>query len=140
VIVTFIDPVCRSLCPLEAKQLNAAVAATPAARRPAIVAVSVNPWASSRSNFVQDTKKWRLVPQWRWATGRYAQLAPVWKSYKIGVLARKKVIAGIAVRDVAHTEAAYVVDPKGYERALFLYPFVGKDVATVLTQLSTRDT
>ncbi len=48
VIVTFIDPVCRSLCPLEAKELNAAVAASPAGRRPVIIAVSVNPWADSR--------------------------------------------------------------------------------------------
>ena len=59
--MTFIDPVCRSLCPLEAKQLNSVVTASPTARRPAIVAVSVNPWMQSRSIFRQDERKWRLV-------------------------------------------------------------------------------
>ncbi|HUK95148.1 MAG TPA: SCO family protein [Gaiellaceae bacterium] len=140
VIVTFIDPVCRNLCPLEAKQLNSAVAATPAARRPVIVAVSVNPWANSPATFRQDRKKWHLVPQWHWAVGGYARTAPVWKSYKIGVLAKKKVIAGVTVHEIAHTEASYVVDRAGYERALFLYPFVGKDVATVLEQLPSPQT
>jgi len=136
VIVTFIDPVCQSLCPLEAKELNAAVAASPAAGRPAIIAVSVNPWAQSREVLLSDRKEWRLVPRWHWAAGRYARLAPVWKSYKIGVVAKKKVIAGITVHDVSHTEASYVVDSAGYERALFLYPFRGRDVAAQLRQLS----
>jgi cytochrome oxidase Cu insertion factor (SCO1/SenC/PrrC family) len=137
VIVTFIDPVCRSLCPLEAKELNAAVAASPAGRRPVIIAVSVNPWADSREILRQDSKEWRLVPEWHWAAGRQMQLAPVWKDYKIGVLARRKVIAGVTVHDVSHTEASYVVDPAGYERALFLYPFRGRDMAAVLRRLST---
>ena len=48
------------------------------------------------------------MPQWRWAAGRYAQLAPVWKNYKIGVWRRRKVIVGVTVRDVSHTEASYV--------------------------------
>lgn len=129
VIVTFIDPVCRSLCPLEAKELNTAVAATPRATRPAIVSVSVNPWADSRANFRKDTREWRLVPQWHWAAGRYAQLSPVWKRYKIGVLRTKK--------DVSHTEASYVIDANGYQRALFLYPFRGEDVAAALKRASS---
>jgi cytochrome oxidase Cu insertion factor (SCO1/SenC/PrrC family) len=140
VIVTFIDPVCRNLCPLEAEQLNRAVAAVPAATRPVIVAISVNPWADSRSNFRQDARKWRLVPEWHWAAGRYAQLAPVWKRYKIGVLAQKKVIAGITVHEVAHTEASFVIDRAGYERALFLYPFNGDDVARTVKQLAAEHT
>ena len=74
VIVTFIDPVCRSLCPLEAKELNRAVTATPPAARPVIVSISVNPWADSRATFRKDAREWRLVPQWHWAAGRYAQL------------------------------------------------------------------
>lgn len=137
VIITFIDPVCRTLCPLEAKELNAAVTASPAARRPVIIAVSVNPWADSREILRADRKEWRLAPRWHWAAGRFAQLAPVWKNYKIGVVERRKVIAGIAVHDVSHTEASYVLDSAGYERALFLYPFRRTDVAAVLRQLST---
>jgi cytochrome oxidase Cu insertion factor (SCO1/SenC/PrrC family) len=138
VIVTFIDPVCTDLCPLEAKELNDAVAATPAASRPTIIAVSVNPWEDSRAVFRQDRKKWHLVPQWRWAAGRYAQLASVWKRYQIGVVATKRVTAGVTEHEVAHTEASYIVDSNGYERALFLFPFGGEDIATELRQLSAN--
>jgi cytochrome oxidase Cu insertion factor (SCO1/SenC/PrrC family) len=135
VIVTFIDPVCRSLCPLEAKQLNAVVRATPAAQRPAIVAISVNPWAQSRAAFRKDGRNWRLVPAWHWAAGSYRQLAPVWKRYDVGVLDHKTVVDGHAIHDVAHTEAAYVVDASGHERALFLYPFLARDVTSALRRL-----
>ncbi len=135
VIVTFIDPVCRNLCPLEAKVLNQAVGAS-RAQRSAIVAVSVNPWADSRANFRQDARKWPLVPQWHWATGRYPPLAAVWRRYAIGVLVKKKVVAGISVRQIAHTEASILVDRAGFERALFLFPFRAQDVARTLAQLA----
>jgi len=140
VIVTFIDPACRSLCPLEAKELGRAVAATPAADRPVIVSVSVNPWADTRRYLRQDARHWHLGPEWRWALGRRAQLAPVWKRYNIGVLMTKRVIAGITVRDVSHTEASLVVDRAGFQRALFLFPFRGPDVAAVLKQLAAKRT
>jgi cytochrome oxidase Cu insertion factor (SCO1/SenC/PrrC family) len=137
VIVTFLDPVCHSLCPLEAAELNRALAQLPAAQRPAVVSVSVNPWADSRAAFRADERKWRLGPEWHWAAGSYALLAPVWKHYKIGVLAPKKVVGGTTVRDVSHTEASYLVDAHGYERALFLYPFRGEDVAAALKRVSS---
>jgi cytochrome oxidase Cu insertion factor (SCO1/SenC/PrrC family) len=136
VIVTFIDPACTTLCPLEAQELDRVEAVTPAARRPEIIAVSVNPWADSRANFRRDARKWHLVPQWRWAVGRYGQLAAVWKSYKIGVLAKKQVIRGVTVHEITHTEASFVVDGAGYERALFLFPFVSTDVTNTLAQLA----
>ena len=41
-IVTFIDPLCRTLCPLEAQVLNNTVRQLPASKRPAILAVSVD--------------------------------------------------------------------------------------------------
>lgn len=136
-IVTFLDPVCRSLCPLEAAELNRALALLPAAKRPAVISVSVNPWADSRAVFHADDRKWRLGPEWHWATGAYARLAPVWKRYAIGVLATKQVVGKAVVRDVSHTEASYVVDANGYERALFLYPFRGQDVAAALRRASS---
>jgi cytochrome oxidase Cu insertion factor (SCO1/SenC/PrrC family) len=134
-IVTFIDPVCRSLCPLEAKQLNAVVMASPKAQRPAIVAISVNPWMQSHSIFRQDGRKWRLVHGWHWAAGGYRQLAPVWKRYDVGVLDRKTVVDGHTIHDVSHTEAAYLIDASGHERALFLYPFLARDLTSALRRL-----
>ncbi|MGZ8715613.1 MAG: redoxin domain-containing protein, partial [Gaiellaceae bacterium] len=69
VVVTFIDPLCRDYCPLEAKHLNDVVRSFPAGKRPAIVAVSVNARGNAREYLLQDAEKWKLVPQWRWGIG-----------------------------------------------------------------------
>jgi protein SCO1 len=132
VIVTFIDPLCRNLCPLEAKVLNDVVRRLPAASRPAIVAVSTNVYGNARANLLQDVQKWKLVPQWRWAVGGGAQLAPVWKHYQVQVLVTTKKVAGVTVHEIAHTEAAFLVDSAGYQRALYLYPFRAQDVERTL--------
>jgi protein SCO1 len=132
VIVTFIDPLCRNLCPLEAKVLNDVVHRMPAASRPAILAVSTNVYANARKYLLQDVRKWRLAPEWRWAVGPGAQLASVWKDYKVQVLVQTKTIAGVTVHSVAHTEAAFLVDPAGFQRALYLYPFRAQDVERTL--------
>ena len=42
----------------------------------------------------------------------------------------RKKIAGISVRNITHTGAAYLIDGSGYERALFLYPFETQDVVS----------
>jgi cytochrome oxidase Cu insertion factor (SCO1/SenC/PrrC family) len=137
VILTFIDPVCRNLCPLEARVLSDAVQSLPHSASAPIVSVSVNPWADTRANFALDRQKWRLGPSWRWAVGSYRQLAAVWRDYHIGVQVQRKVFAGIAVHDVAHTEGAYVIDADGFERALFLYPFRADDVAQVVKNVAS---
>jgi cytochrome oxidase Cu insertion factor (SCO1/SenC/PrrC family) len=136
VIVTFIDPVCRNLCPLEAKVLDRVVASFPAAQRPAIVAVSVNRWGNARKNLLLDRSKWSLPSDWHWAVGTPAALAQVWKDYEIGVTTATKTIAGITVHRITHTEAAYIVDPRGYQRALFVYPFLARDVESTLRSLA----
>jgi cytochrome oxidase Cu insertion factor (SCO1/SenC/PrrC family) len=135
VVVTFIDPLCRNFCPLEARRLNRVVRSLPSAARPAIVAVSVNVAGNARRHLLEDGRKWQLGPEWRWAVGRQAQLASVWRRYHIGVLVEKRTVAGVAVRDVAHTEAAYVVDAQGYERALFVWPYRAEDVARTIRSL-----
>lgn len=136
VIVTFIDPLCRNFCPLEAKVLNDVVAKLPAAQRPAIVAVSVNLWANARRYLVQDVHKWRLTPEWRWGVGSSRQLAAVWKAYQIEVLDQPKTIAGVTVHQITHTEGAFIVDPTGHQRALYLWPFRAVDVTHTLQQLA----
>jgi cytochrome oxidase Cu insertion factor (SCO1/SenC/PrrC family) len=135
-IVTFIDPACRDYCPLEAKVLNVAVQGLPAAVRPAIVAVSVDPPADTPRNVLLDHEKWDLAPQWRWAFGTKVQLARVWSAYKIGVEVVHQKTAGIALTKIVHTEAAYVVDRNGYERALFLWPFSARSVRAALEQVT----
>ncbi len=136
VILTFIDPLCRNLCPLEAKVLERVVASLPAAARPAIVAVSVNQWGNARRYLLQDRTKWKLHADWHWAVGATPALRKVWSDYKIGVQDSPKTVAGVTVHDISHTEASYILDANGDERALFLYPFVASDVARTVKQLA----
>jgi cytochrome oxidase Cu insertion factor (SCO1/SenC/PrrC family) len=133
--VTFIDPVCRNLCPLEAKVLMRAVARLPVADRPTIVSVSVNPAEDTAVNFTQDAVHWRLGEAWRWGVGTERQLAAVWRKYGIEVQVMKKVVAGVTVRSVVHTEGSFVIDQAGDERALFLYPFTAAGIAQSLRAL-----
>jgi cytochrome oxidase Cu insertion factor (SCO1/SenC/PrrC family) len=88
VILTFIDPLCRNLCPLEAQVLNQLERQLPASQRPVIVAVSVDVYANARKYLLEDAREWHLVPQWLWAVGPPSKLASVWTSYKIGVKVR----------------------------------------------------
>lgn len=136
VIVTFIDPLCRNFCPLEAKQLNLVVNSLPASSRPAVVAVSVNIYGNARANLLQDVAHWQLGPEWRWGVGSPAQLARVWKNYGVGVLVTTKTIKGVTVHNVTHTEGAYLIDATGHERALFLWPYAAADVKHALAQIS----
>jgi protein SCO1 len=136
VILTFIDPLCRNLCPIEARVLNNVVRKMPAESRPAIVAVSVDVYGNAHADLVQDRGKWQLVPQWYWAIGKPAKLDRVWKNYGVEVQDVTKTIAGITVHNIVHTEAAYVVDAKGDQRALFLWPFDVQDLQTELGKLA----
>lgn len=136
VIVTFIDPVCRNVCPLEAKVLDQADQQMPLAQRPEILAVSVDRYANSRADLLKDARKWNLVPQWRWAVGSPARLAAVWKSYKVSVSAKRVKVAGKTITSITHTAAAYIIDKTGHERALFLWPFFPQDVEHELRKLT----
>jgi cytochrome oxidase Cu insertion factor (SCO1/SenC/PrrC family) len=137
VIVTFVDPLCRNLCPLEAKVLTRVERDLGAGRAPALVAVSVNPPADTPATFREDARAWQLPAAWRWAVGRAPALARVWRGYRVAVQTQRKTIAGVTVSEVAHTEAAYLVDPAGYQRALFLYPFLAADVEREVRTLSS---
>lgn len=137
VILTFLDPLCRNFCPIEASRLGDVVRSLPPQARPAILSVSVNVFGNARRHLLQDIRKWKVGPEFRWAVGTPKELAAVWKHYDIGVLDQKKKIAGVVVHNIVHTEAAYVVDGKGNERALFLWPFTAADMKTELTALGT---
>ncbi len=136
VIVTFIDPLCRDYCPLEAQHLSDVVRALPAGEKPAIVAVSVNVYGNARANLLLDERKWQLVPQWRWAIGAPSALSRVWSAYHIAVLASTKTVAGVKVHTIGHTEAAYVIDARGFQRALFLWPYSASGVVRTLRALT----
>lgn len=117
VVLTFIDPLCTTFCPLEARVLNRMLAGLPAAQRPAIIAVSVNRLGDNRKAYAHDARKWKLTSDWHWAVGSQAALARVWRAYAIGVAVDPK------TKDVIHTEAAYLVDGSGDQRSLYIWPF-----------------
>jgi len=124
VIVTFVDPHCTTFCPRESIVLDQAIRALPPAQRPDIVAVSVDPTVQNEQVLVKEARRFRWAPQWRWAIGSKAQLEAVWKRYGITVLPTPD--------DITHTEAAYVLDARGYQRSLLLWPFKATAVSRAL--------
>jgi cytochrome oxidase Cu insertion factor (SCO1/SenC/PrrC family) len=137
VLVTFIDPLCRNYCPIEAQRLNDVARAFPPGSKPVIVAVSVNIYGNAHATLMQDARKWKLVPEWRWAIGRPGALSRVWSAYHVEVLTQTKTVAGVTVHTIAHTEGAYLIDAKGYERALFLWPYGADGVVRTLRSLAS---
>jgi protein SCO1/2 len=117
VAVVFFDSHCNQECPLQGRELAAAERALPAAQRPVLVAVSVNP-ADTPASVRAAARAWRLasVAQWHWLMGSRPALAPVWRAYHIYV---GKASGG----DIPHTEALVLVDRRGNERSGYLYPF-----------------
>jgi cytochrome oxidase Cu insertion factor (SCO1/SenC/PrrC family) len=134
VLVTFIDPLCRDFCPIEAQHLSDAVRG--ASVKPTILAVSVNTAGNAPHNLTLDMRKWGVVPQWTWGVGSSAQLSRVWKRYGIDVIVTHKKLAGVTVQQVAHTEAAYLIDANGWERAVFVWPYTASAVTKALAATS----
>ena len=126
-IVTFMDPRCTAECPVEGRRLASVLRRLPAASRPTIVMVSVNPAATPREA-ARATETWGLAPfRTRWVLGTRAALAPVWRRYRVAV----KPVRG----DIEHTLVLYLVDRRGDERTAYLFPFLPsflqRDLATL---------
>src|SRR5262249_22443168 len=105
------------------RALAAAERTLPAAQRPVLVAVSVNPQDTAAS-VRTAVRSWGLagVAPWHWLMGRRAQLSPGWNAYRIYV--------GHAVHGgMPHHEAIYLVDRRGFERSAYLYPFAQRFVS-----------
>ncbi len=138
VILAFLDPVCRNLCPLEAAVIGRIEREFGARTRPDVVAVSVNPWGDGRRHLLQDIRKWDVGPAWTWAVGSHESLARVWKAYGIGVIAKTVRVAGVDVHEISHTEAIYILDGHGSERQLYPYPFTASSVVKSIRQLEAE--
>jgi protein SCO1/2 len=118
VAIVFFDSQCRQECPLEGRELAAAEQSLPSAQRPVLVAVSVNPLDTPRSA-ASAAKAWGLAAAapWHWLMGTRTQLGPAWAEYHVYVAPHP--VNG----DIAHTEAIYLVDRRGYMRSGYQYPF-----------------
>jgi protein SCO1/2 len=130
-IVVFMDSQCHQQCPLIGRALAAGFHQVPRAERPIVVAVSVNPWEDTPGSARRAIKRFGLAGfRWRWLLGTKAELEPVWREYRIQV--RR------TTGDIEHTDALYLVDSKGYERAGMVYPFLPTWVATDLKTLASE--
>jgi cytochrome oxidase Cu insertion factor (SCO1/SenC/PrrC family) len=130
VAMLFFDSHCNQACPLAGRALAGAERSLPAAQRPVLVVVSVNPLDTPTSTRTA-ARKWGLaqVGAWHWLRGSHAQLARVWKAYHIFVAPPRD-------GDIIHTEALYLIDRNGYERSGYLYPFAPRFVALDLRDLA----
>ncbi len=130
VVVAFFDSHCNQACPLEGRALATAERSIPAARRPVLVVVSVNPRDTAASSRAA-VRKWGLaeLAPWHWLRGSPGTLAQAWRAYRIFVAPPRD-------GDIVHTEAIYLLDRRGYERSAYVYPFAPRFVTADLGTLA----
>lgn len=130
VVMEFFDSHCHQECPLAGRALAAAEQSVPRADRPVLVVVSVNP-KDTPASARRAAREWGLagVAPWHWLMGTHQLLSAVWQKYRIYVQPQKG--------DISHTEALYLIDRHGDERAGFLYPYEPPSVAHDLKVLAT---
>jgi len=115
VVLTFLDPVCVSDCPLIAQELKQADAMLgPRSRQVELVAIVVNPLYRAPSYVRAFDRQERLdEPNWLYLTGGLAQLERVWRAWGVEVLSSP---AGAMV---GHSDILYVIDARGHTRYVF---------------------
>ena len=110
VVLTFLDPVCTTDCPLIAQEMRSADAMLGgSAANTELVAVVANPTYISTAYTKAFTAHENLsgVPNWLYLTGSLSQLDDVWHHYGIEV---ENLPAGAMV---AHNDLAFVISAKG---------------------------
>ena len=113
VLLTFLDPVCTTDCPLIAQEFRyAGQLLQGSSRRVELVAIALNPTYHSVAvvNAFDRQERLTTVPNWLFLTGTLAQLRRVWLAY--GVTAINLPAGGMT----GHSDLAYVIDPTGHVR------------------------
>ncbi len=117
VMLAFLSSRCRLACAREARYLGNALRLVPAAARPELVVVSVDPLHDTPKSTRAAAARWGFgaAAGWQWLLGSTGQLARVWKSY--GVEVRR------AEASATGKSPVYLIDRDGFERVGLLYPF-----------------
>jgi cytochrome oxidase Cu insertion factor (SCO1/SenC/PrrC family) len=116
VLLTFLDPVCTTDCPIIAQEMRAADTILGArAKDTELVAVAANPtyFATAFTRAFTRQEGLDQVPNWLYLTGSLPQLQAVWRHYGILV---ENVPAGAMS---AHNDLAFVIDASGNIRQEF---------------------
>jgi len=128
VVLMFEDSLCKQACPIEGRLVAASIRSLPAAARPHVVIVSVDPAGDTPRTAAAALAKWHLPEAASWLLGTRKELRPVWGAYDITVQA--------AAGDIVHSTALYVIDRRGNERAGLLLPFPSGVLADDLRTLA----
>jgi cytochrome oxidase Cu insertion factor (SCO1/SenC/PrrC family) len=113
VLLTFLDPVCTSDCPLIAQEFRQADQLLGGQRRQVeLVAVVANPVYNglSYTQAFDRQEQMNKLPNWDYLTGSVAQLKNVWRQY--GIAAQILPAGGM----IGHSDVAYVIDRSGRTR------------------------
>ncbi len=113
VLLTFLDPVCTSDCPLIAQEFRAADQMLGAkSRNVVLVAIVANPvyYAVSYTRAFDQQERLTTLPNWLFLTGPVAQLKKVWADYSIAA----QILPSGGM--IAHSDVAYVIDATGRTR------------------------
>jgi cytochrome oxidase Cu insertion factor (SCO1/SenC/PrrC family) len=113
VAVTFLDPLCTSDCPVIAQEFRAAdMILGPSDRHVELVAIDANPRFTAPEYLAAFDRQENLenIPNWLYLTGTLPQLERVWGSF--GVQVAYEPGGGM----IAHSDVAYVIDPRGHTR------------------------
>jgi len=112
-LLAFMDSRCAPRCPFLGQAISDAEEMLPAASRPAVVVVSIDPAADSATSVRSALRRWRVPPGWHWLSGTVAQLTRVWRAYGVP-----------AARAQGQATALYLIDARGDERAGYLPPIL----------------
>ncbi len=113
VLLTFLDPVCTSDCPLEAQEFRQAGQLLGAAgRQVELVAIVANPvnYQIGYTRAFDQQERLAGVPNWLYLTGSLAQLRAVWRGY--GIAADIEPAGAM----IGHSEVAFAIDRAGQVR------------------------
>jgi cytochrome oxidase Cu insertion factor (SCO1/SenC/PrrC family) len=113
VLLTFLDPVCTSDCPLIAQEFRQADQLLAGqSRQVELVAVVTNPLYTQPAYTQAFDRQEHMdtLPNWQYLTGSAAQLKKVWRQY--GIAAQVLPAGGM----IGHSDIAYVIDRSGRTR------------------------
>jgi cytochrome oxidase Cu insertion factor (SCO1/SenC/PrrC family) len=113
VLLTFLDPVCTSDCPLIAQEFRQADQLLGGqSRQVELVAVVTNPVYTKPEYTAAFDRQEHMstLPNWQYLTGSVAQLTKVWRQY--GIAAQILPAGGM----IGHGDIAYVIDRSGRTR------------------------
>jgi cytochrome oxidase Cu insertion factor (SCO1/SenC/PrrC family) len=113
VLLTFLDPVCISDCPVIAQEFRAADQMLGAQARGAVlVAIVANPVyrTIAYTQAFDSQERLNTLPNWLFLTGSLGQLQQAWRNY--GIAAQILPAGGM----IGHSDIAYVIDASGRTR------------------------